>query len=113
MITSIEDCKNKLISYLKGHEEKVDVISVLGGEMIIGSIQALKELGSEERIKVIGIAAFMPVIKLMKEDEPVIACVLGASDGISERMRLKLYFKLIITTAFGKGRGDRVNIALV
>ncbi|NNE62745.1 MAG: sugar transferase, partial [Gammaproteobacteria bacterium] len=28
-----------------------------------------------------------------------------------QHMCLKLYFKLIITTAFGKGRGDRVRIA--
>ena len=30
-----------------------------------------------------------------------------------ERMCLKLYVKLIIATAFGKGRGDRVHMALV
>lgn len=30
-----------------------------------------------------------------------------------ERMSPKLWFKLIITTAFGKGRGDRVRIELV
>lgn len=30
-----------------------------------------------------------------------------------ERMCVRLYVKLIIATAFGKGRGDRVHIALV
>jgi hypothetical protein len=30
-----------------------------------------------------------------------------------DRMCLKLYIKLIMITAFGKGRGDRVRIELV
>jgi len=70
-----ENSREKTLTYLSIHAEDVEVVSALHGEPIVGSTLAVDALGLQDKIKVIGIDAFEPVITLMKQGKPVIAAV--------------------------------------
>jgi ABC-type sugar transport system substrate-binding protein len=71
----LEESQAASVSFLKKYTDKIDVITALHGETIVGVTRAIDELGLNNDIKVIGIDAFNPVIDLMKQGKPIIASV--------------------------------------
>jgi ABC-type sugar transport system substrate-binding protein len=72
---SLEDTREKVRSYLEKHADEIDVVTAHFGEPLTGAILAVEDAGQGERIKVIGVDAFRPVVELMKRGMSVIAAV--------------------------------------
>lgn len=70
----VEDSRIKLEAYLQSHPD-VDVVTAYQGEMLTGSVLAVDGLGLGDKIKVMGMDAFEPILQLMRQGKPVIAAV--------------------------------------
>lgn len=70
-----EDTRNKVYDYLKHNHQYIDVVTAHFGEPLVGAALAVEDLHLEDRIKVIGVDAFKPVIDLMRRGSCVIAAV--------------------------------------
>ncbi|MCL5070023.1 MAG: sugar ABC transporter substrate-binding protein [Actinobacteria bacterium] len=74
MINGVEDSQKKAEAYLLANPD-VGVITAYYGAPMVGSALAVDYLGLNDKISILGIDAFEPVLNLMRQGKPILSAV--------------------------------------